>query len=438
MNTLAPLARLFPPTTHTPPIPLFHAAPAPEDTEPKKNRRSKLWELAEKHHCPIMGSCLSVQELTKFSQRHFPGTDCRDEYAMHVKAVKFAASRNAASEAIQKHLERKYQLHIRVFDLAQTDTEVLNAWREHYARGDVAGALWAATTHKAIGPESEQQIFSDIHMLSHQVGAGQAADARRLSFLEKELQTAKSDFEAQRQRYARQEAELRQQLRLADEERNQLRPLKNEVVELKTRLSSLESGTEVTELERKLRELQTAHDEQRVGIQRAWALEKSLRAAHDEAQTLAKERDQLIAERDALQRLLGADEVENKDALSCAGSCDNCSLSTTHGCVLYVGGRASLLSQYRALADRLGIRLIHHDGGIEESLSRLPDLINGADAVLCPTDCVSHSAYYQLKRQCKRSGKPCLLFKGSGISGFAVALARLAAGQSSLSASHCD
>jgi len=49
--------------------------------------------------------------------------------------------------------------------------------------------------------------------------------------------------------------------------------------------------------------------------------------------------------------------------------------------------------------------------------------------VLCPTDCVSHAAYYKLKQHCKRTGKPCLLFKGAGVSGFAVALARLSAGQ---------
>jgi hypothetical protein len=92
-----------------------------------------------------------------------------------------------------------------------------------------------------------------------------------------------------------------------------------------------------------------------------------------------------------------------------------------------------LLAKYRALAARLGIRLTHHDGGLEESLARLPDLISGADAVLCPTDCVSHSAYYQLKRQCKRSGKPCLLFKGASVSGFAVALTRLMAGPATTS-----
>lgn len=67
-----------------------------------------------------------------------------------------------------------------------------------------------------------------------------------------------------------------------------------------------------------------------------------------------------------------------------------------------------------------------------DALERLPELINGADAVLCPTDCVSDTAYYKLKQHCKRTGKPCLLFKGAGVSGFAVALARLSAGQASI------
>jgi hypothetical protein len=55
--------------------------------------------------------------------------------------------------------------------------------------------------------------------------------------------------------------------------------------------------------------------------------------------------------------------------------------------------------------------------------------------VLCPTDCVSHNAYYTLKQHCKRSGKPCLLFKGAGVASFAVALVRLSAGQVSIAES---
>lgn len=404
----------------------------------RQPRRTKLWELADKHHCPVVGTCLSVAELTKFARRFFCAADPRNEYAMHVEAVKWVSTRNPVSEAIHKHLERKYRLQVLGFERAQTDAAVFSMWREYYARGEVAGALWAAVTHKAIGAESEQRIFADVHMLSHQVGAGQAADNRRLILLEKANAAAKNALETQKKRQAGIETKLRQQLLEVTEERDSLRLLREEMSRLKERLEAFESGSVTLELGRKIMSLQHANDELLASTQRMWSLEKNLKVAHEEALSLARERDQLAAERDALQRLLGSEDTDSGDANGCEGECGNCELAATKGCVLYVGGRPSLMAQYRALAERLGIRLIHHDGGVEESLSRLPEMINGADAVICPTDCVSHSAYYQLKRQCKRSGKPCLLFKGAGVSGFAVALARLSAGQSTLSISAPD
>lgn len=78
------------------------------------------------------------------------------------------------------------------------------------------------------------------------------------------------------------------------------------------------------------------------------------------------------------------------------------------------------------------MRLIHHDGGREEALSRLPDLLAASDAVICPTDCVGHLAYYQLKKHCKQAGKPCVLVKRSGVASFAAALTRLAEGRAEI------
>jgi hypothetical protein len=428
-------------TVTPPPLPiqpLRLPGPTADDMR-KATRRSKLWELDSKHHCPVIGTCLPLEELARFARRFFCLIDPRDEYAMHVEAVSHASSRNSISEAIHKHLERKYQVQIARFERAKTDADVLAAWREHCARGEVAGALWAAVTHKALGAANQQRIFADVHMLSHQLGAGQAADARRLAHLESELQHARAAQEKEKKRHADSEAALRARLREIEDERDRLRPYREENAKLRERLSAFESGSAMMEMGRKLLNLQAANDELVLNVQHMWSLEKTLKAAHAEAQRLARERDQAVAERNALERLLLAgdvtaeeeDEEEEKEA--CSGQCSSCDLATRRQCVLYVGGRTSLLAKYRALAERLGIRLTHHDGGLEESLSRLPDLISGADAVLCPTDCVSHSAYYQLKRQCKRSGKPCLLFKGASVSGFAVALARLMAGPATTS-----
>lgn len=408
-------------------------------------KRAKLWELDEKHLCPVIGTCLPVDELVKLGRRFFAQVDAREHFALHHEAVGQAKNRNNASEALHKHLERKYRTQIIAFERAKNDLEVLAAWQEHYARGDVAGALWAALTHRAASAETKQRVYADVHMLSHQIGAGQSAGVRRLSSLESECAAARVALERQKTLQAASEAKLRLQLQKALGECHRLRPAHDEATRLQARLLSFESGSAMIEMGRQLLALRAANEELMSTVQRGWALDKTLKAAHQEAQALARERDQLSVERDALARLLVAADAEHgaehgaehrPDARSdCAGECPRCDPTRSSQCVLYVGGRSSLLAHYRALAGRLGIRLIHHDGGVEESLSRLPEMIKGADAVICPTDCVSHSAYYQLKRQCKRSGKPCLLFKGAGVSGFAVALARLAAGQLTLTAS---
>ncbi len=137
-------------------------------------------------------------------------------------------------------------------------------------------------------------------------------------------------------------------------------------------------------------------------------------------------------ERDAMERLWAGNDIDAAQA--CGGDCGVCPGNLRGRCVLCVGGRTPLLPQYRQLAERLGVRLIHHDGGREEALSRLPALLASSDAVICPTDCVGHMAYYQLKQHCKLAGKPCVLVKSSGVASFAAALARLAEGRAELPA----
>lgn len=346
-------------------------APAASRTaEEKAASRARLWNLKDKFHCPLIGTCLAMDELLRIARRHAFAGNARDDYLLHVKAVGCAGSRNPVSEDLNRHFERKYAGYIARFDCMKTAEELLAFWKAHYENGEVAGPMWALFTHRAADDELRHAVYADVHMLSHQVGAGLAADARRLTWL------------------TRRNAEL---------------------------AATLERGR-----------LDAA------GAERGRALQAALRESQDRTAALLRERDTLAAERDALERLM---LVAESDEAACNVQCNGCENRAAGRCVLCVGGRTTLLSQYRALAGRLGIRLVHHDGGLEESLSRLPDLINGADAVLCPTDCVSHAAYYKLKQHCKRTGKPCLLFKGAGVSGFAVALARLAAGQASIAGS---
>lgn len=404
------------------------SVPAPPRFAPAPAGRRKLWELEDKHHCPVIGTCLSMDELMRFARRFGFSGNMHDEYELHAEAVGLAGQRNPVSELMQKHLDRKYDRQRRQFDKAKTDEEVHRLWRAALARGEVVGAMWAALTHKAATADTRHAIYADVHMLSHQVGAGQAADARRLATLEKEHAELKRRLDGSQCERKAVEAALRDELRRAEAEAERLRVQATEGEALRRRVAELESGSGLQELSQRLQQLQLSREQAQAAIGRAAELEQRLSVLEDDLAAAQAERDRLAAEHGVLERLLAAAAAPAETTVPDAACCSGCTQAPER-CVLCVGGRTALVAQYRSLAGRLGMRLLHHDGGKEEALSRLPELINAADAVICPTDCVSHSAYYKLKSQCKRSGKPCLLFKGAGLSSFAVALERLARGE---------
>ncbi|MEF8704072.1 MAG: DUF2325 domain-containing protein [Candidatus Accumulibacter sp. UW26] len=51
--------------------------------------------------------------------------------------------------------------------------------------------------------------------------------------------------------------------------------------------------------------------------------------------------------------------------------------------------------------------------GLAQELARLR-----ADLVICQAGCISHNAYWRVKEQCKRTGKPCVFVRGAGVTSF--------------------
>lgn len=411
-----------------PPL-LMSQPPRPPEIIRQPCKRAKLWTLPAKYHCPVIGTCLSMGELVKFARQFAFGVSLRDEFSMHVETVSRAGTRNEVSETLHKHLDRKYQACLSRFAQQKTDAAVLAFWQGHYARGEVAEAMWATLTHEAVSDDTRHRVYADVHMLSHQVGAGQASDTRRLAYLERDNAETKTILERERRECLLTEVSLRERIGLLEAERDALHAEAVDARALRERLNAFESSAVMVDMTHRLMNLTIDNEQLRAVAERVGALEETLKAANDKSMRLARECSELVTARDALERLLLAKDADEE---RCDGHCESCANETAGHCVLCVGGRTALIPQYRLLAERLGIRLIHHDGGKEEALSRLADMINTADAVICPTDCVSHNAYYQLKRHCKRTGKPCVLFKGASISGFAVALTRLSSGRVSL------
>jgi|AGTN01.1.fsa_nt_gi Uncharacterized protein conserved in bacteria (DUF2325). len=91
-------------------------------------------------------------------------------------------------------------------------------------------------------------------------------------------------------------------------------------------------------------------------------------------------------------------------------------------CILVVGGRSRHIPHYRRMVEERRGVFLHHDGGIEDSLSRLSGLFGRADTILFPVDQVSHNAHDEVKRLCKRWRKRFVPVRRSGTGAFVMAL----------------
>lgn len=391
---------------------------------PAKKTRSKLWELSHKLHCPVIGTCLDADELRKIARKaNVTAPGPLSDYDVHVSFVSAANNKNVLSLAAQKTLEKKYAAHVRRFTKAKDTEQVTALWEDGLARGDVPGALWAALTHPKCDNDLKARLFEEVHMLSHQIGAGQRADLSRLAETELKLNRLQRDFD-----------------RLQSRSHQQLEDREKRINELEKRLGQSEQEKlalvqTCDALQQDLNDLRDNSHSQRVD-----ELERDLSGNERELAQTQQERDQwMIACESAEKQIceLEADFEEKQadcDALErfISQSLDPCGTCAHDDCtsrpnlqgqrILCVGGRQRLIEQYRELVARFNGEFEHHDGGLEHSRQRLESMLSSADAVVCATDCVSHDAYYRLKRFCKRHDKRHVFLRNSGISTFTRAL----------------
>ena len=94
--------------------------------------------------------------------------------------------------------------------------------------------------------------------------------------------------------------------------------------------------------------------------------------------------------------------------------------------VLCVGGRLKLYPEYHQLIKNSGGHLMTFHGDPNDPLDNLPQLLEKADMIICPVDCVNHQAFFIVKYYCKYSGKPCVLLDRSETNTFCRGISTLA------------
>ena len=379
--------------------------------DPKGNRRSKIWDISPSLHCSIIGTCLTAAELRQFFVK-LGDTDAKTttDHALHSLGVRAAGQHDLLGKLLHKTLDSRHETAIKRFAKASTAAEVRALWLAAFEQGGIPGGYWAVLTHPATDRPLVEEVFGQVHMLSHMVGSSSRVDITRLRDLERDLGE-------------RDEKIARQQARLAAgaAERSELqRKVEDLAAELRRR-----TATERTMAETTANGADTASLLQRLDSERAHAtrlasrvteIEEQLQGVRKFAATLHKQNNQLERELAALEVALKIDDASR--GTSSAVERD------LHGLtLLYVGGRPGLIDQLKAQCAKRGGLLLSHDGGIEENPAALPGLVSRADAVLFPVDCIGHAAAGQIKKLCREIGKPFIPLRTASVASFVAAIA---------------
>jgi Uncharacterized protein conserved in bacteria (DUF2325) len=386
---------------------------ADEFVPPVAKRRTAIWDMHPSVHCSIIGTCLTSAELRRLLVKlGIPGAESAGDHDLHKQGVTLAARPQGGAKLIQKALDRRHEGAIKQFAKAKDEAALGAAWDDAVKRGDIPGAYWAVLSHPIATDAIMRSAFGDVHMLSHMVGAANRADIRRLRQLEQENAALSAKLDAQ-QRH------LRDGFIARDEKIRRLtealsRALAEAPVEAGHESEDLEAARNaLIDLDRRL-DRETTHRARLEGrLDAATRAQAQAERARDEAaRTCEALRRELALAEAQINAWIGEDEAAAPDLAGAQ--------------VLYVGGRANQVPQLKAAVERAGGVFLHHDGGIEHSMTLLPGLIGRANIAMFPIDCISHDAMGMVKRHSRQTGTPFVPLRTSSLACLVGGLAALA------------
>ncbi len=355
-------------------------------TRPRDTGRLKLWEFTDNAHCPVVGTCLSHGDLMRIAKslRIVFDREARD-YDVHGHFVRAATMDTPEARAMTKVLDERFAGAVRLVKRESCTDRLRALWLSMKDQGSIAAGFWAFMTHRHIAPELRGQIFGEVHMLSHLMGASarsQSAETAALKARVDELNRRRERSEAaQMEALAERDATIAAlRAELTNARQAVARPTNNGV------------GSQTSS-----RILPVASKMQRaLEVARARA-----RAAEAEIELLKR---RCKIEPRAARR------VEQAIPAPRVGAATVPSASPVQGrlggrTVLYVGGHNRQMPHLQKIAETFGASLLHHDGGLEDAVTRIDDVLPSVDCVLCPIDCVSHDACLRAKQGCKKLGK---------------------------------
>lgn len=382
-------------------------------TPPSDLKRGKarpaIWDLPAHHRCPVVGTCLEVAQLKKLKTRF---QDCINEdnlstdYELHSYFVAISSTKNIVSTYINKWLDKKYQRFINKINSLKDNDAIEAQWNNtpKTELKTLAGLFWAILSSKYACDGLKEYVYGEMHMISHIAGQSDRTDIHAL------VNEKKSALEAVEKK-ERTIAAKNQRLQAQKEQINQLKQQNSELLKnYQQLLKAVKQPTAASpEQEKKIADQQTkiAHLETQL------AKKSSVKPSTIPAQEVSL--NQLIAESPTAQKE------------HCGGDCKTCSNSDLCGKkILYVGGFSRHRRKFQKMTHSINGEFFYHDGGKQQSSHLLDNLVQKADCIFCPIDCISHDAIGRVKTLAKTHCKDCIFLRSASLSSFHQEIKRYA------------
>ena len=361
-------------------------------------RRRKIWEVTGGWHCSVVGTCLTLLDLRTLARKLSVKTkpDYSRDYQLHGFFAQEAGIYDKPGKLLNKLLDKRHAAAIRKTRSLKCENKLRNFWNSALETGDIPGPYWAILSHPYATQKLSESMFADVHMLSHLVGSSNRADIRR----HQELNEGNSELSA---KILKQQRHHSQRINAKDVE----------ITNLREKLGLLAAMLKDTPDRTSTQQLETSSS---VLLQEIEHLRKQKASSRPIVMNLQHQNDQLTN----LVQSLHIENATLERTLQGSAATDDteCPFDLEGRCLLYVGGRISTVHRLKALVEEWNGHFIHHDGGLERSIDELARAILKVDAVIFPTDCVSHNAANKIKSLCQQTMKPFIPLRSSGIASF--------------------
>ncbi len=380
-----------------------------------------FWDVDAVLKCPVVGMCLTLEEQRRTVKKAGLLSKKYGPFEIHEILVSCTNSDNTLARKADALLRKKYDREASLLRRLEPGL-FMRHWKEAFAAGNFAAALWAAASRGDLPEECRRAIFGAIHMSMHGAFDDCLSLRRQLELSRREREKAEDRGKTLKQSLACLRKEQRALREERDGARRALTAAESEKMRLRDEIAALRAGERLVVLEAENRRLRTVLSGQAEHLLRS----REQRAAAEHR--LAGLKEELEDQRQINARLKEEIRLALR-SLADADACNTCDSTCPSfaGCkkrVLIVGGMTRMESLYRQLVEGSGGSLEYHDGYLSGGVKQLEKSLQRADIVLCPVNCNSHGACAVVKSLGKKHNKPVYMMSNFSLSAVSRAIGR--------------